>query len=80
MCIRDRVVSVPITIVSSLLLVTMSGEAAVLAITTAISSIVAALITTPFSAAVVALLYIDTRMRREGLDVQLVRAAQEQAG
>jgi len=74
-----QVVSVPITIVSSLLLVTMSGEAAVLAITTALSSIVAALITTPFSAAVVALLYIDTRMRREGLDVQLVRAAQEQA-
>ena len=29
----------------------------------------------PFTAAVTALLYIDLRMRREGLDVELIRAS-----
>jgi hypothetical protein len=32
----------------------------------------------PWSAAVVALLYIDLRMRREGLDLELIRAADAQ--
>ncbi|USQ78757.1 hypothetical protein NF556_14120 [Ornithinimicrobium faecis] len=36
-------------------------------------------IVTPFTAGVAALLYLDQRMRREGLDVGLVRAAQERA-
>ena len=34
---------------------------------------------TPFTAGVAALLYLDQRMRREGLDVNLVRAAQDRA-
>jgi hypothetical protein len=42
-----------------------------------IAQIVALTLTTVFSAAVVALLYIDVRMRREGLDVELARAADE---
>nr|WP_284290087.1 hypothetical protein [Angustibacter aerolatus] len=42
-----------------------------------LGSVVATTITAPFSAAVVALLYIDLRMRREGLDVALARAAAE---
>lgn len=33
-------------------------------------------VTVPFTAAVTALLYIDTRMRKEGLDVELRRAAE----
>ena len=74
-----QIVGVPITIVSALLLVKAAEPAAALAVTSALSSVIAALITTPFSAAVVALLYIDTRMRREGLDVQLVRSVQDQA-
>jgi membrane-anchored glycerophosphoryl diester phosphodiesterase (GDPDase) len=74
-----QIVGVPISILASILLVTTNGDPAVLAITSALTSVIAALITTPFSAAVVALLYIDTRMRREGLDVQLVRSVQEQA-
>ena len=74
-----QIVGVPISILGSILLVTTNGDPAVLAITSALTSVIAALITTPFSAAVVALLYIDTRMRREGLDVQLVRSVQEQA-
>ncbi len=41
----------------------------------AIGGIVAGTITQPFSAGVSALLYIDQRMRREGLDIELARAA-----
>lgn len=40
--------------------------------------VVGALVT-PFTAGVAALLYLDQRMRREGLDVTLVRAAQDRA-
>ncbi|WP_151526191.1 hypothetical protein [Serinicoccus kebangsaanensis] len=36
-------------------------------------------LTIPFTAGVTALLYLDQRIRREGLDVSLVRAAQERA-
>lgn len=43
---------------------------------TAIATIVGSLLTTPFAAAVVALLYIDVRMRFEGLDVELTQAAE----
>lgn len=40
-----------------------------------IGTIAAAAITTPFAAGVVALLYIDIRIRREGLDTELAAAA-----
>jgi len=40
-----------------------------------VASIIALTLTTVFTAAVVALLYVDVRMRREGLDVELARAA-----
>jgi hypothetical protein len=42
---------------------------------TTIGSAIAGTITYPFSAGVAALLYIDLRMRREALDITLVRAA-----
>jgi len=41
----------------------------------AIGATIAGTITYPFSAAVTALLYVDQRMRREGLDIELARAA-----
>ena len=44
-----------------------------------IATVVGTVVTTPFTAAVVALLYIDLRMRREGLDVVLARAAEDAA-
>jgi hypothetical protein len=44
---------------------------------TGIGTIVASTIVYPFTASVTALLYVDLRMRREGLDVQLAQAAQE---
>lgn len=46
---------------------------------TAIASIIASVLTTPFAAAVTALLYIDVRIRREGLDVELAQAAEAAA-
>ena len=46
---------------------------------TGVGSILGSVLTTPFTAAVVALLYIDTRIRREGLDVELTRAAEASA-
>ena len=36
-------------------------------------------LTVPFTAGVTALLYLDQRIRREGLDVSLLRAAQDRA-
>lgn len=44
-------------------------------IITGIGAIVAAAITWPFTAVASALLYVDRRMRREGLDLELARAA-----
>jgi hypothetical protein len=45
----------------------------------AVATIIASVLTTPFTAAVVALLYIDLRIRREGLDVEPTRAAETAA-
>jgi hypothetical protein len=44
-------------------------------IISALGGIVAATITAPFTAAATALLYVDRRIRREGLDIELARAA-----
>lgn len=41
----------------------------------ALGGVVAGAITYPFSAGVTALLYIDQRMRKEGMDIELARAA-----
>jgi mannose/fructose/N-acetylgalactosamine-specific phosphotransferase system component IID len=40
-----------------------------------VGSLVAGVLTQPFVAAVTALLYVDARIRREGFDLALVRAA-----
>ena len=44
-------------------------------ILTAIGAIIATTLTTPFQAGVSGLLYVDQRMRREGFDIELQRAA-----
>jgi hypothetical protein len=46
----------------------------------AIGQILAGTISQPISAGIVALLYVDRRMRAEGLDVTLAQAAQQEAG
>ncbi len=55
-------------VTSSLVVTTVVGN---------IGTVIASTVTAPFSAAVTALLYIDLRIRREGLDVALARAAQQ---
>ncbi|HEX2362595.1 MAG TPA: hypothetical protein VHI11_11020 [Jiangellaceae bacterium] len=44
-------------------------------VVSALGGVVAATITAPFTAAATALLYVDRRIRREGLDIELARAA-----
>ncbi|CAN7346783.1 hypothetical protein [Knoellia sp. LjRoot47] len=46
------------------------------AVVTGVSGIIGGAITTPITAGLDALLYVDSRIRREGLDVQLVQTAQ----
>lgn len=53
----------------------MVADPLLIQIGTALVSLLAVLLQTIFIGAVVALLYIDTRMRREGLDIQLAAAA-----
>jgi hypothetical protein len=45
---------------------------------TSIGTVIAETLTAPFQAGVTGLLYIDQRMRREGFDIELQRAAREQ--
>ena len=49
------------------------------AIISGVSGLVTGALTTPFTAGVDALLYVDQRIRREGFDVQLMTAAQADA-
>jgi hypothetical protein len=47
---------------------------------TGVTGLITGALTTPFTAGVDALLYVDQRIRREGFDVQLISAAQSDAG
>jgi len=71
------IIAVPIAIIAAVflddpLMITFGGIAL-----SSIGDIISYTLTTVFSAAVAALLYIDVRMRREGLDVELARAAEQ---
>ncbi|MFS0706473.1 glycerophosphoryl diester phosphodiesterase membrane domain-containing protein, partial [Cellulomonas sp. 179-A 9B4 NHS] len=76
-----------VTVVTSLFLVPagilaglltgVTGSATVTVVLTAVGSVVGLTVSTSFLAALVALLYVDVRMRREGLDLELARAASE---
>jgi hypothetical protein len=72
-------IATPASLVSAFLLqdplLTSFGSIVIIGI----ANVVAYTLTTSFMAAVLALLYIDVRMRREGLDVELARAAAEAA-
>jgi hypothetical protein len=73
----SQVVAVPATLLSFLVggfteTGTMTLPGLVL---TGLAGIVATTITAPFTAGVIVLLYVDRRMRREGLDIALARAA-----
>ncbi len=78
-----QVISVPLTFLGMALAGTQAGaEAATgpLLVVSILVTVISSAIQTIFVAGVVALLYIDLRMRREGLDVQLAAAAAAQRG
>lgn len=68
-----QIVAVPISLLMGLFMVMQSGAG--LAIALGITYVVTGGVSVLFGGGVMALLYIDTRMRREGLDVQLQAAA-----
>lgn len=72
------VVAVPITFVAMFLMFGSETAGPLPMIILALGNVLTYTITTSFAAAVTALLYIDLRIRREGLDVELTAAAQEQ--
>jgi hypothetical protein len=73
-----EVIAVPLGLLGVLGGALFPGTAAalVLVFSSYLSQIVVGSITTPFTSAVVALQYVDQRIRKEGLDVQLIAAAQ----
>jgi hypothetical protein len=46
-------------------------------VVTSVGTILASTVTAPFSAGISGLLYFDQRIRREALDIELARAAQQ---
>jgi hypothetical protein len=71
--VLSGVLQVPFLILATV--VDSDGTKAVVIALTILASVIARTLVAPFSAAILALLYIDLRMRREGLDVRLQQAA-----
>lgn len=82
--VAASVISFPVTLVLVLVLAAVlsqdpnDGGAFLVAQTVAsgIAGLITGALTTPFSAGVDGVLYVDSRIRREGLDVQLIQASQ----
>ena len=78
----SQVITVPFGLVAGVLSVSSLSSGGVpdpfsftQSLVTALSTLVTGIIVVPFSAGVVSLLYIDRRIRREALDIELARAA-----
>ncbi|TRW44136.1 glycerophosphoryl diester phosphodiesterase membrane domain-containing protein [Georgenia yuyongxinii] len=71
--VLSSILMIPVAIITALM-PTSAVSGAALLVSTVLSVLISAL-TTPFLSAVLALVYIDVRMRKEGLDVELARAA-----
>ncbi len=77
--IAAQVVAVPLGIVTMVLAMSAGDLSRFYiwqAVITGVTGLVTGALTTPFTAGVDSLLYVDQRIRREGFDVQLVTAAQ----
>jgi len=75
-----QILGIPFALAGGVGSVALSGTGGglLLVFSTYLSQIVVGAITTPFTSAVVALQYVDQRIRKEGLDVQLIAASQGQ--
>ncbi len=78
LAVLTGLLQVPASIISSVFL-TMPNLSTVALIVTSVSLAITHTVTVSYLSSVVALLYIDLRIRREGLDVELARAASEAA-
>ncbi|MFZ2502373.1 MAG: hypothetical protein WAW88_06865 [Nocardioides sp.] len=74
--VAGSLITFPLGAINAALLFGVGGAAGLIASSaiTAVSSIVSAAFLTPFTAAVTCLQYVDLRMRKEALDVQLMTA------
>ena len=69
---RERVAAMLAGVLLVVPLLAFGDDALVGAITTTLGNIVGYVFTTPFQAAVIALVYFDLRVRKEGLDLELL--------
>lgn len=77
-----QVLAFPISLIGVFAVLGTGNEAQLLAwqaVISGVTGLITATLTTPFSAGVDALLYLDQRIRLEGLDVQLISVAQGSA-
>jgi hypothetical protein len=70
-----QIIATPIMVIGAVLATATAAWVSIVIML--VGPVAATVITTPYTAAVNTLLYIDARMRSEGLDIQLVKAASE---
>jgi hypothetical protein len=80
--LASEVIAIPLGLigVSGAMVFPGTGGALALVFSSYLTQVIVGAITTPFTSAVVALQYVDQRIRKEGLDVQLIAAAQQPGG
>ena len=74
-----QIIVFPATLIAQLVLRDPTATSFGSIVVIGIGTVIASTLSTTFVSSVVALLYIDVRMRREGLDVELARAAETTA-
>ncbi|MEO6411362.1 MAG: hypothetical protein ABIO48_02140 [Pedococcus sp.] len=80
--VAAQILTVPLSIIGTLGLLGTGDPSDMFvwqAVLAGVTGLITGALTTPFTAGVDALLYVDQRIRREGFDVQLITAAQEDA-
>ncbi len=80
--VAAQILTVPLSIIGTLGLLGTGDPSDMFvwqAVLAGVTGLITGALTTPFTAGVDALLYVDQRIRREGFDVQLITAAQQDA-